>query len=71
MKELAIKTPYIELNQALKLIGYISTGGEAKWFIEENSIKVNGLDENRRGRKLYNGDILKINKHEYLIKNVY
>lgn len=67
MKAILIETEYIDLSQALKLVGLVGTGGEAKYFLQENTIKVNSVLENRRGRKLYPGDILQINKEEYKI----
>jgi ribosome-associated protein len=51
-----ITTEYIQLGQFLKLAGIIDTGGQAKPFLAEVPIKVNGENENRRGKKLYNGD---------------
>ncbi len=51
-----IKTDYIALGQFLKLAGLIDTGGMAKAFLAEATIKVNGELENRRGRKLYPED---------------
>lgn len=46
----------IKLDQFLKLIGVASTGGQAKMMIVDGAIKVNGVVENRRGRKLVSGD---------------
>ena len=59
---------YITLNVLLKITGLIDTGGQAKIYLQENSVYVNGELENRRGRKLYRGDIVKANKAEFLIK---
>ena len=47
---------YIKLDQFLKMSNIISTGGEAKIYLMENKVLVNGIEENRRGRKLYPGD---------------
>ena len=47
---------FITLGQLLKVLGYVQTGGEAKMRIHEFDIRVNGLAENRRGRKLYPED---------------
>jgi len=66
--ELKIKTEYIELKNALKVLDLISTGGEAKYFILTNDIKVNGVKEDRRGRKLYPNDTLTVNGKAFLIK---
>ena len=59
---------FITLNVLLKITGLISTGGEAKWFLSENDVYVNGEKENRRGRKLYREDVIKANKDEFVIK---
>ena len=67
MNKLFITTDFILLHQALKLKGIISTGGEAKIFLEENDVFVNEEKENRRGRKLYDGDKVRINKYEFVI----
>jgi ribosome-associated protein len=56
MKSIPIHTEYITLGQMLKLGDCISTGGHAKFFLQETKVQVNGVDDNRRGRKLYPGD---------------
>ncbi len=61
-KEVKISTEYITLGQFLKLADVISTGGMAKWFIEEHDIFVNGELEKRRGKKLYDKDEISIEK---------
>lgn len=60
MKKIAISTPYITLGQLLKFADVISSGGEVKPFLENNKILVNHETEQRRGRKLYPGDQVKI-----------
>ena len=42
----------MKLDQFLKLKNLVSSGGEAKIFIKSGSVKVNGVIETRRGRKL-------------------
>lgn len=59
---------YITLNVVLKLSGLISTGGAAKFYLQENEVLVNGELENRRGRKLYPNDVVETNKVKILIK---
>lgn len=56
-----INTEYIQLNQLLKLADIISSGGEMKWFMEENDIFYNGEIETRLRKKIYNNDIVVIN----------
>jgi len=51
-----IHTPYITLDALLKLAGAAASGGEAKTLIQSGRIRVNGVAETRRGRKLYPGD---------------
>lgn len=48
--------PYIQLDQFLKLMNFVSSGGEAKHLIRQGDVKVNGEVELRRGRKLFAGD---------------
>lgn len=63
-----ITTDYIELQQFLKLVGIISNGGEAKYFLQENKVIVNHELENRRGRKLYPGTFVEVFGKIYVIK---
>ncbi len=58
MKDLVIRTEYIHLDQALKLAGLAASGGEAKAFVKDGSVSVNGATETRRGRKLRPGDVI-------------
>jgi len=60
MVTIGIHTEYIKLDQFLKLAQIVSSGGEARFYILENPILVNGESENRRGRKLRPGDIVKV-----------
>ena len=53
MKQVPIHTPYITLGQLLKLVDLVSSGGEAREFLFTHSILVDGVEENRRGKKLY------------------
>ena len=59
---------FITLNVLLKITDLIPTGGMAKIFLAENDVYVNGEKENRRGRKLYRGDIVKANNAEFVIE---
>ena len=58
---------YITLNVLLKLTNIISTGGEAKYYLQTNEVLVNEILENRRGRKLYPGDLVKVEGQEFEI----
>ena len=60
MKDIVIDTEFVTLGQLLKMTDAISSGGMAKWFLSENDVYVNGEIDNRRGRKLRDGDIVNI-----------
>lgn len=59
---------YITLNVLLKIADIIPTGGMAKIYLQENSVLVNGEKENRRGRKLYRGDVIEVENKAFIIK---
>ena len=59
---------YITLNVLLKITDLIQTGGMAKIFLAENVVYVNGEAENRRGRKLYRGDVVSFKNREFIIE---
>jgi len=61
METVKINTEFIKLGQFLKYANIVGTGGEEKYFLSNNRILVNGEEENRRGRKLRDGDIVDIN----------
>ena len=48
----------ITLGQFLKNEGVIGTGGQAKWFLQDEEVLINGERETRRGKKLHHDDVL-------------
>ena len=58
---------FITLGVLLKITGIIDTGGQAKFFLSENTVLVNGEEENRRGRKLYHNDKIQIHNQSFVI----
>ena len=66
--EIVINTDYITLGQFLKLADIIQSGGEAKRFLAENEVEIDGIFDNRRGRKLRGGEIIEILGQKYEIK---
>ncbi len=52
---------FIKLGQALKKAGLEGSGVDAKMDIQSGLVKVNGEIEERRGRKLYDGDVFEFN----------
>lgn len=66
--EISIFTDYITLGQFLKLADIIESGGEAKSFLAENRVVIDGEEDNRRGRKLRGGEVIEILGQKYVIK---
>ncbi|MFQ3618132.1 MAG: RNA-binding S4 domain-containing protein [Cyanobacteriota bacterium] len=58
----------IRLDQFLKWVQAVPTGGEAKVLIQIGEVSVNGKVETRRGRKLVEGDRVSIAGEEFLVK---
>jgi ribosome-associated protein len=46
----------IQLDQFLKWQGLVSTGGQAKLIIQGGEVRLNGVVETRRKKKLVAGD---------------
>lgn len=55
---------FIKLGQLLKKAGLVGSGVEAKEVIIDGEVKVNGETEERRGRKLYDGDVVSFDGEE-------
>ena len=51
MNEIIIKTEFIKLQQLLKLAGIVGQGSDAKLYIKNGEIKVNGITATQRGKK--------------------
>lgn len=64
MNTIAIKDEFIKLGQALKLAGVVQDGVQAKYVIQDGLVKVNGEVDERRGRKVYEGDIISFEGNE-------
>jgi len=60
IEEVSITTPMIQLDQFLKWAAIAETGGHAKELIEAGFVFVNGELAHERRKKLYPGDIVKI-----------
>ena len=58
----------ITLGQFLKFSGLIYSGGEVKIYLEENTVFVNEIEEKRRGKKLFSGDLVEINGQKFVVK---
>ena len=58
MEIIKLRDDYIKLGQALKAAGFVDSGVEAKFVIQDGLVKVNGNTELQRGKKLTDGDIV-------------
>ncbi len=67
--DIEIRDEFIKLGQAMKLSGIVDSGIEAKNFIQEGKVKVNGKTDTRRGKKLYPGDSFEFQGTTVTVKN--
>ena len=56
--EVKIQTEFIKLDSFLKFCGAASLGSEAKMYVLDELVKVNGEVCTQRGKKLYDGDVV-------------
>ena len=59
---------FIKLGQALKAAGLVESGVEAKDVILNGCVSVNGEVDTRRGKKLYDGDIVEYDGEQIKIE---
>lgn len=67
MIEVSISTEFIKLDSFLKFCGAASLGSEAKMYVLDEQVKVNGETCTQRGKKLYSGDIVEFNGETYKV----
>ncbi len=58
---------YIKLDQFLKQMQVVATGGQAKLMIQDGEVRVNSEIEIRRGRKLVNGDRVTVDGQVWVV----
>lgn len=66
---LPLRDDHITLAQAVKAAGLVESGGQAKRYIREGDIQVNGEVELRPGRKLKAGDRFTVGEQEWVIES--
>jgi ribosome-associated protein len=62
--DIHIRGDTIRLGQLLKLAGLIGSGSEAKDLLATEPVLVNGEPEERRGRQLHAGDVVRVGEEE-------
>ena len=70
MEILILRDEFIKIGQALKAVGFVESGVEAKEVIQEGLVLVNGEVDTRRGRKLYEGDVVSFENQTIEIKKL-
>lgn len=68
MEIIKLRDEYIKLGQALKAANLVEDGVEAKLVIQDGLVKVNNEVDIRRGRKLYDGDVVFFDGQELRIE---
>lgn len=70
MEELTIRNgdEFIKLGQAIKAVGWVESGVEAKEVIQDGLVKVNGEVETQRGKKLTGGEVVEFDGSKLVIK---
>ena len=64
MEIIKLRDEYIKLGQALKAAGFVESGVDAKFVIQDGLVSVNGEIEVQRGKKLYAGDVVSFDGQE-------
>ena len=59
---------YIALNQLLKMMGLVETGGEANIRVDDGEVMVNDAVELQRRKKLRSGDKVIFHNQTILVK---
>ncbi|HEX6459020.1 MAG TPA: RNA-binding S4 domain-containing protein [Thermoleophilaceae bacterium] len=63
-RDIRIRGDTIRLGQLLKLAGVVGSGSEVKDLLAWDPVLVNGEPEDRRGRQLRAGDVVRIGEEE-------
>lgn len=62
-----ISSAVIQLNQLLKWIGVLETGGQISFLLDEGVILVNGTVVHEKRKKIYPGDTVRVEKTDYFV----
>lgn len=68
MEIIKLRDEFIKLGQALKAANLVEDGVEAKYVIQDGEVLVNGEPDTRRGRKIYDGDVISYHGEEVRIE---
>ncbi len=65
--EASVEREPLRLDQYLKILGVVGTGGHAKFLIQNGEVLVNGEVETRRRCKLFIGDVVEVGGQQFLV----
>ena len=68
IEEVMITTEFIKLDQLLTWANFTDSGVEAKMFILNGEVKVNDAVETRRGKKIYDGDVVEFDGEKVVVR---
>ncbi|MEA3317184.1 MAG: RNA-binding S4 domain-containing protein [Bacteroidota bacterium] len=66
--ELRENDEYIELIKLLKVVNIASSGAEAKLFVDNGEVKLNGEEESRKRAKIRSGNIVEIFDQKIMVE---
>lgn len=70
-QEITIKDEYITLGQLLKLANIFESGGMIKNYISDVGVLVNDERDFRRGKKLYENDVITLDTGDcFIVKQI-
>ncbi len=62
--EFELEGDYVELNMLLKLVGLCGSGGAGKAIVASGAVKVGGVTELRKTRKIHAGQVVSVDDTE-------
>ena len=68
MEVIKLRDDFIKLGQELKASGLVESGVDAKFVVQDGLVKVNGVVETQRGKKLVDGDIIEFDGEKIKIE---
>ena len=68
IEDVVIHTDFITVDQLVTWANFTGSGVEAKMFILNGEVKVNDAVETRRGKKIYDGDVVEFAGEKIVIR---
>lgn len=69
MEKVSINTEFIKLDQFLKYVNVVESGGVAKLVINDGLVKVNGEVCTQRGKKIRVNDIVEFDNSKFIVSS--